>query len=142
MSAGAPPKVEASQQHGIMASILPQLPASSVAAATGVQADAPGSGATEEAPRASTEAARDPSPEQAAAFSIEWDDWHPVEEWSHDPAELSQPVPELEDPDAGPVHGGHSLGDDVDPAHIAGCEPDLTPCKTATKGMQLDRWRP
>ena len=147
LSSNAPPAADAPQQHGSMASILPpsmvaRLPASSVTAAAEVHLVASSTGDTEKAPASSHKSAQNPSQDQAAAFSIEWDDWQPLEEWPHDPAKPSKPVPGLEDPDADPAHVGHSLGDDVEAARVAGCEPDLTPCKTATKGMQLDRWRP
>ena len=146
LSAKAPAAAAGSQQHGSMASMLPHpvgacSPGPGTAAAE-AQAAAPGTADTEPAATAPAEADQGPVPEQAAAFSIEWDDWHPVDDWPDNPAEQSQPSPGMDQPGAGVERVQDSLEDDEGPAHAAGNEPDLTPCKTANKGMQLDRWRP
>ncbi len=139
MSAQAPPSAEASQQRGSVASMLPCPVAASspslYAAAARVQ-----TGDTEEAVKASAEPYEEQVPEQAAPFSIDWDDWHPAEDLHNDPAEQPEPLPEINEPGAADVDCVQdSLEDDEEPAQAAGCEPDLTPCKTATKGMQLDK---
>ena len=141
VSAKTPPGAQAAQMHGSMASMLPQsVPAKSLtlsaaaAAAARVQ-----TGDTEEAAKASAEPHQEPMPEQPAPFSIDWDDWHPDEELPNDPAEQLEPLPGKDKPPADVDCVQDSLEDDEVPEEAAGSQPDLTPCKTATKGMQLDR---
>lgn len=146
LSARAPPAAKASRQHGSMASMPPHpigacTPDPGTAAAE-MQTDAPSTVDADEGAAAPAEAHQEPMQEHAAAFSIEWDDWHPVEDWPDDPAEQSDPFPGSDQPGADVERVQDSLGDDEEPAHAAGNEPDLTPCTTATKGMQLDRWQP
>ena len=97
---------------------------------------------TGEAARASAEPDQELVPEQPAPFSIDWDDWHPIEDLPNDPPEQSQPLPGMDQPEDGVDCVQDSLEEDEEPAHAAGYKPDLTPCKTATKGMQLDRLAP
>ena len=92
---------------------------------------------------------------QASTMAIEWDDWEPDQQWS--PTAVQPCPPVLEEPGA----VGHSIPDTPetgdapeaaeDASHAEGlgsagtavdCEPQLMPCKTATKGMLYDRYPP
>ena len=120
---------------------LPQV--SSAAATLGVQTPEHRSiGDSDALIRAPAASHQEPVSGPAGGFSIEWDDWHPVEDWAMDPMEPSQPVPAAEGPAVALEQALDSTVDDVKPAHASGSEPELVLCKTATKGMLLDRSGP
>ena len=86
-------------------------------------------------------------------MAVEWDDWEPDQQWSpnalqpcppvlEEPGAIEQSIPDTPETgeapenadDASQAEGLESAGSDVD------CEPQLMPCKTATKGMLYDRY--
>ena len=91
---------------------------------------------------------------QMSTMAIEWDDWEPDGDWAPDAMQPCLPQPVLEDPGAieqsipdTPESGGVPE-DAEDASHAEGLErvetdadyePQLMPCKTATKGMLYDR---
>ena len=161
--AGTPPAVLACQQH-VQTSMQPR-PVSSSAVAPGPSkiaeaAAAAPKGDGREIAAGITEMLNSGLPQaapagQASTMAIEWDDWEPDQQWSpnavqpcppvlEEPGAIQQSIPDTPETgeapedaeDASHAEGLKSTGTDVD------CEPQLMPCKTATKGMLYDRYPP
>lgn len=122
--------------HSISAALLSTVAAESANGVSG-SSDATGVLAGD-----STRAAQDAATGQGGILNIEWDDWQPEDDWLMEPLHPSQAAPVLEAPGTAGVpdtpEGAEDPGADAADAE-PDSEPQLVPCKTATKGMQLDR---
>ncbi len=157
--AGAPPAVLA-YQLPVHASMQPQ-PMSSSAVAPGRSTIAEAAAAAPKGDGREIAAGSNEMPHvgqpqaagQASTMAVEWDDWEPDQQWSpnalqpcppalEEPGAIEQSIPDTPETgeapenadDASQAEGLESAGSDVD------CEPQLMPCKTATKGMLYDRY--
>ena len=89
------------------------------------------------------EAAQTGQAGQTGAISIAWDDWQPTEDWNPNQDWPMEPVQSPRDTSAlaeagAELHEG-SEGECGAVEDAGGVEPQLVPCNTANKGMQLDR---
>lgn len=144
-SAGALPRSSVSTPEGAQAGQVDALPSSSARLPEAGQARAvPSSPARP--PESAQAVSSPPEAAQTGVMSIAWDDWQPMDDWNPDQDWPMEPVQspratsareeagaELQDAHEGP-EGETGAVEDAEMV-----EPQLVPCKTATKGMQLDR---
>lgn len=92
------------------------------------------------------EAAQTGQAGQTGVISIAWDEWQAMEDWNPDQDWPMEPVQSPRGTSAlaeagAELQDAHE-GSEVEAGAVEdaeGVEPQLVPCKTATKGMQLDR---